>query len=314
MVKENSIRAYIPKKNRIKTGSLTADIVIYGIILISALITVYPFVYILSNAISEPIEAAAGTVWLLPKGFSLQSFSRVFASGLIVRSFANSVFFTATVTILSGINTMLAGYALSKKGLVFRKFFIVYIIVPMFFSGGLIPYFLIITQLKLYNTLWAIILPGICSIWNIILARTFIRGIPDSLTEAAIIDGANEIQTLFLVIIPLCKPIIAVTSLYVALGMWNSWFNFMLFIPRLADWHPLQLFLAKTLIWGDIASTLQIGETVDPEIIKNKLLLTSVAAQTKYTVIVIASVPIIAVYPFIQKYFVQGALIGSLKE
>jgi len=208
---------------------------------------------------------------------------------------------------------MLAGYALNKRGLVFRKFIILYILIPMYFSGGLIPSFINMTNLKLYNTIFAIILPSIISIWNIILARTYIRGLPESLKEAAIIDGASEIKVFTTIIIPLSKPMLAVLSLYTALGAWNAWFNYMIFMPKLVDWHPLQMFLTKVLIWGNAASMLQMQE-LDPQLMYQKLLMAAVGAQLKYTVMVVATVPIILVYPFVQKYFIKGALLGSLKE
>lgn len=295
-------------------GSLTADIIIYLLIGIIATITLLPFIFVISASFSTASEVAAGRVWLYPRGFSLLAYERLFKSVAIWRAFGNSVFFTAIITFFNVINSMLAGYALTQRDVPFRKGLIIYILIPMYFSGGLIPSFIIVSSLGLYNNLLAIILPGIVSIWNIILARTNIAGIPASLREAAIVDGASEINVFIRVILPLSKPIMAVLGLYTALSAWNAWFNYMIYVPSRTDWHPLQMFLTRALIWGNMNATLQLGENLDPEIMKQKMLMSAVASQLKFAVMVTATVPIIIVYPFVQKYFIQGALLGSLKE
>ena len=301
-------------KLKIKTGSYFVDFIIYCFVGIVSLATLFPFIYILSASVSDPMEVVAGNVWFLPVGFSLKSYSRIFTSSAIIRSFANSVFFTVVITFLNVLNSMMAGNALAKKGLVFRKTIVLYILIPMYFSGGLIPSFIIISKLGLYNNLGSIILPSMVSIWNIILARTYISGLPISLREAAIIDGASEFRVFRSVVLPLSKSMMAVLGLYTALAVWNSWFNFMIYIPRRTEWHPLQMFLTKVLIWGNMNATLSLGENVDPEILKNKLLMAAVGSQLKFTVMVVASVPVIMIYPFVQKHFIKGALLGSLKE
>ena len=302
------------KKSRISHGSITADIFIYAAIGLLSLITLLPFIFVISASFSTPREVSAGNVWLLPKGFSLLAYERLLKSTAIWRAFANSVFFTGSITVLNVINSMLAGYALCNKDMPFRKTIIIYILIPMYFSGGLIPSFINMINLNLYDTLFAIILPGVISIWNIILARTNISGIPSSLREAAIIDGASEVGVFVRIILPLSKPIMAVLGLYTALAVWNSWFNYMIFLPSKTDWHPLQMFLTKALIWGQMNATLQLGENLDPEVMKQKMLMSDVGSQLKYAVMLTATVPIIIVYPFVQKYFIQGALLGSLKE
>ena len=303
------------KRNKIKQDSRFASAVIYTFIGIVSLITLYPFIFIASNSISNPIESAANTIWILPKGpLSLKAYQQIFTSDTIGRAFLNSVFFTVLITFLNVFNSVLAGYALSKKGLFGRKFIIILIMIPMFFHAGLIPTFITITNLGMFNSLWAIVLPSVCGIWNIILARTYINNLPISLKEAAIIDGATDFQVITNVIIPLSKPIIAVLALYTALGVWNAWFNFLIYLPSHAEWHPLQLFLTKCLIWGNLNAVLNPSAEMDPELIKNKLLLAAVNSQLKYAVVMVASIPVIMIYPFVQKYFIQGALLGSLKE
>ena len=302
------------KQTAIRTGSYTAEAIIYFIIGVISIITLLPFIYVISSSLSDPLSLAAGEVWLLPKGVSFISYKRLLNSTAIWRAFANSIFFTVIITFFNVMNSMLAGYALTDKNMPFRKAIIFYVLIPMYFNGGLIPAFINMTRLGFYNTLLAIILPGIVSIWNIILARTNISTIPASLKEAAIIDGASEISVFFRIIIPLSKPIMAVLSLYTALAAWNAWFNYMIYLPSKPNWHPLQMFLTRALIWGDLNATLALGEELDPELMAQRMLLSAVGSQLKYTVMVTATVPIIIVYPFVQKYFIQGALLGSLKE
>ena len=200
-------------KNKIRQGSLLVDILIYGIIGIVALVTVYPFIFILSNSFSDPLMVQSGKVWLYPIGFSTAAYQRVLGSSAMLRAFLNSVLYTVIVTLASVTISMMTGFGMSRKGMLGRKFMTVYLLIPMFFSAGLIPSFIIINKLKMYNTLWAVILPALCSIWNIILARTFIARLPQALFEAATIDGASVPQIFLHVVIPLSKAIIAVLSL-----------------------------------------------------------------------------------------------------
>ena len=290
------------------------DILIYGIIGIVALVTVYPFIFILSNSFSDPLMVQSGKVWLYPIGFSTAAYQRVLGSSAMLRAFLNSVLYTVIVTLASVTISMMTGFGMSRKGMLGRKFMTVYLLIPMFFSAGLIPSFIIINKLKMYNTLWAVILPALCSIWNIILARTFIARLPQALFEAATIDGASVPQIFLHVVIPLSKAIIAVLSLYTALWAWNQWFNFLIYTPSLADWHPLQYFLVKALLWGNTQNTLKLESQMSVTQIADRLRVAAVASQIKYAVVIIATVPIMLVYPFVQKYFVQGAMLGSLKE
>ena len=300
-------------KNKIRQGSLLVDILIYGIIGIVALVTVYPFIFILSNSFSDPLMVQSGKVWLYPIGFSTAAYQRVLGSSAMLRAFLNSVLYTVIVTLASVTISMMTGFGMSRKGMLGRKFMTVYLLIPMFFSAGLIPSFIIINKLKMYNTLWAVILPALCSIWNIILARTFIARLPQALFEAATIDGASVPQIFLHVVIPLSKAIIAVLSLYTALWAWNQWFNFLIYTPSLADWHPLQYFLVKALLWGNTQNTLKLESQMSVTQIADRLRVAAVASQIKYAVVIIATVPIMLVYPFVQKYFVKGVMIGSIK-
>ena len=303
------------KRNTIRQDSRLVSAIIYVFIGIVSVVTLYPFIFIASNSISNPVESAANAVWFLPKGpLSIKSYQQIFTSNTIGRAFLNSVFFTVVITYFNVFNSMLAGYALSVRNLFGRKVFVMMILITMFFNAGLIPTFIIIVNLGMFNTLFAIILPSIISVWNIILARTYINNMPSELKEAAYIDGASVYQTVTRVIIPLAKPIIAVLALYTALAVWNAWFNYLVYLPSRPEWHPLQLFLTKSLIWGNLNAVLNPQAEMDPELIKNKLLMAAVNAQLKYAVVMVASIPVIMIYPFVQKYFIQGALLGSLKE
>jgi putative aldouronate transport system permease protein len=302
-----------PERNHIRRYSLAVDVVIWVLVGVISLVTLYPFVYILSMSISDPLEVASGSVWLLPRGFSLKAYGEIIASERIVRSFFNSVLYVVTITFLCVLNSLVAGNSLAKSTLLFRKGIVIYILIPMFVGAGLIPTFIVMTRLGMFNTLWAIYLPAMVSIWNIILARTFIAGLPHSLREAAYIDGATETQVLRLIVLPLSKPIIAVLSLYEAIGVWNMWLNFQIYMPAAVQWHPLQMVLTQSLLWGDVATALQLDPNIDPDTIKEKLKLAAVGAQLKYAVVIVATAPVMAIYPFVQKYFTQGVMLGSLK-
>ncbi len=301
-------------KNKIRQGSLLADILIYAFIGITALLTVYPFIFIVSNSLSDPLMVQSGKVWLYPIGFSTEAYQRVLHSSAMLRAFINSILYTVIVTFGSVLISMMAGFGMTKKGMLGRRFMTVYLLIPMFFGAGLIPSFIIINKLGMYNTLWAVILPPLCSIWNIILARTFISRLPQALFEAATIDGASVPQTFFYLVIPLSKAIIAVLSLYTALWAWNQWLSFLIYTPGLAEWHPLQYFLVKALLWGNAQNTLKLESQMTVTEIADRLRVAAVSAQLKYAVVIITTVPIMLVYPFVQKYFVQGAMLGSLKE
>ena len=206
--------------------------------------------------------------------------------------------------VLSLVVTVPAGWALSRKQLLGKKFFMIYFIIPMFFGGGLIPFYNVMSQLNLINTPWAVILPSILSVWNLFMTRTFFESsIPDGLVEAARIDGAGEFRIFFSLVLPLSKAILAVMALYYAVGQWNSYFNAMIFLQD-ENLYPLQLILREILIASE-TTTGGSGETILEQY--------RLANQIKYVSVIVSSAPVIMLYPFVQKYFAQGAMIGSLK-
>lgn len=280
------------------------DITNYILLAIISFLMLYPFIYTLSMSISNPIYAVQNVIKLLPKGFSIESYKLVFRDSEVWESYYNTLWYTGVGTLINVFFTVLSAYPLSKKRFFLRNTLMIYVAITMFFSGGLIPGFILISQLGLYGTRWAIVLPGAISAWNLILARTFFEGIPESLDEAAFIDGATHTRTLISIYLPLSMPIIAVLTLFYAVGHWNSYFSALLYLPDKAL-HPMQLYLRKVLTLGNtdtIGSQMAIG-------FERSL----ATMQLKYTVVIVTILPIICVYPFLQKYFVKGVMIGAIK-
>lgn len=280
------------------------DCVNYALLFIISFLMLYPFVYTFSMSISSPIYAVQNAIILLPKGFSTESYKLVFADEEVWQSYYNTLWYTGVGTLVNVVLTTISAYPLSKKRFFLRNKLMVFVAITMFFSGGLIPSFILISQLGLYNTRWAVILPSAISAWNLILARTFFESIPDSLEEAAILDGASQFKILLRVYIPLSMPIIAVLILFYAVGHWNSYFSALLYLPN-KDLQPIQLYLRKVLTMAN------------NEIIGNQMAIgyerSLATMQLKYTVVIVTILPIICVYPFLQRYFVKGIMIGAIK-
>ncbi|MBP1994248.1 carbohydrate ABC transporter permease [Paenibacillus eucommiae] len=286
----------------------TADMFIYLAVGIAAVITVWPFVYVFSMSISAPEEVVSQSVWLYPKGLSFEAYKLIFQNTELWRAYGNTILYVTAGTLLTTIVSIISAYPLSRKRLFGRKFFVFYLLVPMFFSGGIVPFFVLVSKIGLFNNPLVMILPGVVSIWNIILVRTFFKTLPDQLEEAAIMDGAGDLRILFQIMVPLSKPIIAVIVLYTSVGIWNSWFNALLFLPD-KSWQPIQLFMAKVLVYAK--ADLAVNAMRNTQDAMN---MTALSFQLKYAAIIFTTLPIICSYPFLQKYFVKGALIGSLKE
>jgi putative aldouronate transport system permease protein len=297
--------------NRIKEGSRLADIIIYIVVVLLGLMTLYPVVFVISNSISDPVASATGQVWLWPVGFSTAAFEYVFQSPALWRAFFNSVIYTVIITAGQLFFDMLVAFGLSKKGLVGRKWIVLFILIPLWFSAGLIPIFINMTKLGLYDSIFSVLLMSMFGIYNCILARSFINRLPHELLEAATIDGASVPHMFFKIVLPLSKPIMAVLGLYIALGAWNNWYSYMIYLPTRSELHPLQYFLVKTLIQAQ-SSVGGLGMTMEQTM--EMLKLQYILPQLKYAMIVVAIVPIMCVYPFAQKYFVKGVMLGSLKE
>jgi putative aldouronate transport system permease protein len=280
--------------------------VINIICLFVVIVTAYPFIYVLSMSISSPENVLTQSIWLLPKGFSLKSYQLAFSNPDIWQSYMNTIWYTVVGTTINIIMTVIAAYVLSRRRFFLKKQIMKAITVTMFFNGGLIPQFLLVRSLNLYNTRWAVILPTAVYAWYIIITRQYFYTIPESMHECATIDGAGDFRILARIYLPLCQPIIAVMGLFYAVSQWNNYFSAMLYLPD-AKLQPLQLYLVKVLVQNstDIMKN-------DPGMVG--LDRTIYSMQLKYAVIIIVILPIICVYPSLQKYFIQGVTVGAVKE
>ena len=267
----------------------------------------YPLLIVVSNSLSSPEAVTGGKVWLLPVDFSLAGYQAVFQDKSIVSGFRNSFFYMIVGTAINMVVTTLCAYPLSIKTLPGRRWIMLLFSFTMFFSGGMIPTYLLIYNLGMINTVWSMILPGAISVWNMILMRTyFMNSVPGDIREAAIIDGCSDFRYLVKILIPLSVPIMAVLVLYYAVGHWNSYFNALLYL-RETDLYPLQMVLRNILIMNNASMDMLAS---DPEAMSLRIKMIDLI---KYSVIVVASLPLVILYPFIQKYFVQGIMVGSLK-
>lgn len=269
-----------------------------------AILVLYPLYFVVIASISDPDAVLAGKVVLYPVQITLDGFRKIIERQDIWRGYLNTILYTLLTVVLALAVTIPAGWALSRKTLPGKKGWMIYFIIPMFFSGGLIPLYNVMSGLKLINTMWSIVLPSILSVWNLFMCKTFFESsIPDGLIEAATIDGAGPFRTFLSVVIPLSKAVIAVMALYYAVGQWNSYFNAMIFLQD-PDKYPLQLVLKEILI----ASESTVGGSGETILEQYRL-----ANQLKYVSVIVSSLPVLAIYPFVQKYFAQGVMIGSLK-
>lgn len=297
----------MPVKNKLLKSTM-GDKVFYALNYIflglMTLIILYPIYFIIIAAISDPDAVLAGEVVLYPVRVTLSGFQKILERADVWRGYLNTIIYTVLTVVLSLVVTIPAGWALSRKTLLGKKFWMIYFIIPMFFGGGLIPFYNVMNSLHLVNNMWSVILPSILSVWNLFMTRTFFESsIPEGLVEAARIDGAGEWRIFTNLVIPLSKAILAVMALYYAVGQWNSYFNAMIFLQD-ENLYPLQLVLKEILIASE-STTGGSGETILEQY--------RLANQIKYVSVIVSSAPVICLYPFVQKYFAQGVMIGSLK-
>ncbi len=300
-MKQNKV---IRKGYKKSPGDKCFDTVIVIFMLLLIALTLYPLYYILCASVSNNTALVANPgIMFWPKGFNLGAYKMAFKYPLILSGYKNILIILVCALPINIIMTLFCGYFMAAKNVLFKKYIIFFIMVPMFFSGGLIPSYLNQKSLGLYNNLWALIIPGALSIYNAIICKTAIEGIPDSLIETAYIDGANDINILFRIIAPLIKPTLAVLLLYYGVGHWNSWFQASIYIKD-NNMLPIQNILRALLIVnsGEIGGGEIVGDTFN-----------SYAETIKYAAVIITTVPILCIYPFLQKYFVKGVMIGAVK-
>lgn len=280
--------------------------VVNVVLFLFIIIVAYPLIYVVSSSFSSGTAVSTGRVTLLPVDFSLEGYKTVFSHKLILSAYRNTIFYTVAGTLINVIVTVMCAYPLSRDDFPMKRFFSVFFLITMFFSGGMIPTYMVISQLKLTNTIWVMLLPGAMSVYNMVLVRTSIKSnIPYALFEAARIDGCSDAKYFSHILLPLSKPVIAVITLYYAVGHWNSYFNAMMYLND-QNLYPLQLILRQILV----ANQINLSDMVDVEAMVAKQ---GLADVLKYAFIVVSTAPILCIYPFIQRYFIKGVMIGSVK-
>ncbi|WP_133580083.1 carbohydrate ABC transporter permease [Aureibacillus halotolerans] len=295
----------VSTKIKDSAGDRLFVIFIYVGLSLITLSILYPLIYIVSSSLSSPLAVTSGRVWLWPVDVTLDGYKAVLGSSKVIMGYANSLFYTVFGTIIAVTLTVLLAYPLSRKSFFGRTFLMFFILFTMLFSGGLIPEYLVVQNLGMVDTRWALLIPKAIAVWQVIIARTFFQtSIPEELVEASEMDGCSDLRFLWSVVIPLAKPIIAVLVLMYAIMQWNSYFDALIYLKSEAL-YPLQLVLRNILILNTDASSLMSAS----EMMERQQL----AELMKYSLIVVASLPVLIIYPFVQKYFMQGMLIGSVK-
>lgn len=285
------------------SGSRLFDSFNYAFLLLLGLLAVVPFLYMVLGSFAAPEEYAKQGIVLIPTQFSLSAYAYIFSTDTIVRSLVNTIIITISGTCINIFFTALMAYPLSRKELLGRRPVMLMIIFSMLFSGGMIPTFLIVKTLGLTNTLWSLLIPGAISAFNLIILKNFFQQMPEGIEESAKIDGCNDMMILFRIILPLSMPAIATFSLFYAVGHWNSFFSAILYINDTSKW-PIQVLLRQVVIMseGGIGDSSQVNEAV------------AIPRQSiKMAVITVSTLPILIVYPFLQKHFAKGVLLGSVK-
>jgi len=287
-------------------GSRIFDVANYLIVSLIALTTIFPFIYIIGASFATEYEIATRPMFIIPQNVSTAAYEYIFSSNKILRGFGNSVFITACGTAINLFFTVTMAYALSKTRLRGRNFFLNMVIVSMFFSGGMIPGYIVIANiLNLKNTYWSVLLPGAISAYNMMIVKNFFQGIPQELEESASMDGCTDMGVLWKIVLPLSLPVLATFGLFYAVGHWNAYFGAMIYMKTAKEKWPLQVLLRELIILS--SGTAGDMNNLDPEFVQPP------EQSVKMAVIVVSTVPIMCVYPFLQKYFVKGVMVGALK-
>ena len=303
MISQNALTR--PTRIRDSFGDRVFIFFVYLFLVLVLLVVLYPVIYIVSASFSDPNAVTAGKVWLYPVNFSLRGYQVTFQNPQIVTGYLNSLFYTVVGTFISVVLTVFVAYPLSRRDLYGSNFLMFFITFTLIFSGGLIPTYLVVKQLGMIDTRWALLIPQAVAAFQVIIARTFFRAtIPEELVEAAELDGCNDLQFLWAVVLPLSKPIIAVLALMYAVSQWNGYFDALIYLKS-SDLQPLQIVLRNILILNTTASG-----SMDAAAMAQRRQL---ADLLKYCLVVVGSVPVLLIYPFVQRYFVKGILIGSIK-
>ncbi|MCE5170881.1 carbohydrate ABC transporter permease [Paenibacillus profundus] len=287
-------------------GDRIFDVVNYILLSFITIIVLYPLLFVMSASISNPETVLRGEMWLIPREINFDAYHTIFQNKDILSGYGNTILYTAVGTAINLVMTICAAYPLARKDFFGRGLITGMIVFTMFFSGGLIPTYLLIKNLHMLDSLWVMVIPNAVAVWNIIIMRTFFQqSIPGEIQEAAMIDGCSHMQTLLRIVLPLSMPIIAVMVLFYAVGHWNSYFNALIYLTS-KDKFPLQLILREILIQSDSGDMVKL---TSESAIKMKMSVEGL----KYAVLVVANLPMLILYPFLQRYFVKGIMIGALK-
>lgn len=295
--------------NRIREtlSDRVTTVIFYAVLSVIGLVTIFPIIFVISASLSSPIAVNAGQVLLWPIEIQFEGYALILQNEWVVTGYLNSLFYTVFGTLLNLAVTFTAAYALSRKDMYGHKLLTLYMIIPMWFGGGLIPTFLIVQRVGLIDTRLTLIILGAISIYNCIICRTFIQSsIPAELQESARIDGCSDIGIMTRIVLPLSTPVLAILALYYSLGHWNEYFNALIYLNT-REYQPLQIFLREILI---LNAQFDMRDTLNLEATMRRSYLVQVM---RYGLIVVSSLPLLIMYPFVQRYFVQGVMIGALK-
>lgn len=280
--------------------------VVYTVIILFLLVILYPIIFIISASFSEGSEVQLGRVYLWPVKPTLEGYRAVFSHRNIMTGYRNTILYTLGGTLINAVVTVLCAYPLSRRDMPIRGFFVFLFVFTMFFGGGLIPTYLLVNSLGMVNTFWALLIPGAMSVYNMIITRTFFQnGVPHELLEASQIDGCSDARYFFSILLPLSQAVISVISLYYAVAHWNSYFSALIYI-RDKQLQPLQLILRSILL----STRVSLNEFEDPDLLEGKI---GLEFLVKFALIVVSSAPIMCLYPFVQKFFAKGVMLGSVK-
>ncbi len=287
-------------------ASRVFDVLNYLIVTLAAFTTILPFIYIIGASFATEYEIATRPMFFIPQDITVDAYRYIFSSNKILQGFGNSVFITVFGTAINLFFTVTMAYALSKSRLRGRNFFLNMVIFSMFFSGGMIPGYIVVANiLNLKNTYWSVLLPGAISAYNMMIVKNFFQGIPQELEESASIDGCTDIGVLWKIVLPLSLPVLATFGLFYAVGHWNAYFSAMIYMTGAKEKWPLQVLLRELIIMSN--GTAGDLNNMDPEFVQPP------EQSIKMAVIVVSTVPIMCVYPFLQKYFVKGVMVGAVK-
>jgi len=287
-------------------GGRIFDVFNYIILTLVALTTIAPFIYIIGASFATELELAQRPLLIIPHDISFNAYEYIFSTNKIVSGFKNSIFITVAGTLINLFFTVTMAYAISKPRLRGRNFVLNMVIFSMFFGGGMIPsYIVVANMLNMKNTFWSVLLPGAISAYNMMIVKNFFQGIPQELEESASMDGCTDIGVLWKIVLPLSLPVLATFGLFYAVGHWNAYFGAMIYMPGAREKWPLQVLLREIIILSN--ATVADSSVLDPEFVQPP------EQSVKMAVIVVSTIPIMCVYPFLQKYFVKGVMVGALK-